>query len=616
VCVSLAEETYVVECVNMQASAEISHKVRLAIKTKLTELGAYVDDELPDYVLVMVANRRGRQDMKKELELFLGEATDKFCSWLFGVLDKLKDAKKTAKDGKRTSESEPEIQLKEDDIKKDVKKNDIGAKLEKLAGCGDAPPEKKQETKRNKKTRKVSKSPSPSLLPPAKEAKRRNREEKVEKKKRHHSNRQSYSRSRSRSRSPRSRSRRDSKKDTRNKSRSPEATREKKRDKKKKKEALSPSPEPVVEKRKKSEKEEKKKKSKVSSSVVVAKKEKSNPKPTSSLIIRAINQASTPGGGGGGLFSGTGLMRSITVKANGVTETTEIKTGSKRKSGELGTVGGGGTKSKQSDKRVFVTKNGDAEIKTKATITLGDLGKVKNGKSSPQSQTTRSKSPKFFVTLHEGDKKKTIKTKDPKNIIINPSDSDEDSDNELANNTNAIETAEKIKQQQEQNSALVSLNTQSVTLNLNSLGDNNPDARTVFVSGLDWKLGETELQEHFGIIGQVVRITILKDRYTGCSKGCAYIQYATVEQKKTACEAFDKTDFHSRQISVGDKLPPGQHNQQLTATAVAAAPRDNTAFSRPENKSQFKYIPPTATTVAGDARSKYQWTKPGFMPPR
>jgi hypothetical protein len=42
----------------------------------------------------MVANRRGRQDMKKELELFLGDATDRFCTWLFGVLDRLKDAKK------------------------------------------------------------------------------------------------------------------------------------------------------------------------------------------------------------------------------------------------------------------------------------------------------------------------------------------------------------------------------------------------------------------------------------------------------------------------------------------------------------------------------------------
>ena len=53
----------------MQASAEISHKIRLAIKTKLTELGAYVDDELPDYVLVMVANRRGRAGRVRKLVL-------------------------------------------------------------------------------------------------------------------------------------------------------------------------------------------------------------------------------------------------------------------------------------------------------------------------------------------------------------------------------------------------------------------------------------------------------------------------------------------------------------------------------------------------------------------
>ena len=85
------------------------------------------------------------------------------------------------------------------------------------------------------------------------------------------------------------------------------------------------------------------------------------------------------------------------------------------------------------------------------------LGKVKNGTKSPP---TRSKSPKFFVTLHEGDKKKKIKTKDSKNIIINPSDSDDDSDNTINENSNAIKTAEKIKQQQEQNNALVSLNNQ------------------------------------------------------------------------------------------------------------------------------------------------------------
>ena len=37
---------------------EVSAKIRSAIKAKLVELDAYVDDELPDYIMVMVANDR------------------------------------------------------------------------------------------------------------------------------------------------------------------------------------------------------------------------------------------------------------------------------------------------------------------------------------------------------------------------------------------------------------------------------------------------------------------------------------------------------------------------------------------------------------------------------
>ena len=38
----------------MEIGTEISKKIRAAIKTKLEELGAYVDEELPDYIMVMV----------------------------------------------------------------------------------------------------------------------------------------------------------------------------------------------------------------------------------------------------------------------------------------------------------------------------------------------------------------------------------------------------------------------------------------------------------------------------------------------------------------------------------------------------------------------------------
>jgi len=69
--------------------SEVSSKIRLAIKAKLHELKAYVDEELPDYIMVMVANKKDGEQMKKDLGLFLNDHTDDFVDWLQKVLAKL-----------------------------------------------------------------------------------------------------------------------------------------------------------------------------------------------------------------------------------------------------------------------------------------------------------------------------------------------------------------------------------------------------------------------------------------------------------------------------------------------------------------------------------------------
>ncbi|XP_028295913.1 zinc finger CCCH domain-containing protein 14 isoform X1 [Gouania willdenowi] len=74
----------------MEIGAEISKKIRAAIKGKLQELGAYIDEELPDYIMVMVANKKTPQQMADDLSLFLGSNTVKFTDWLHGVLEKLR----------------------------------------------------------------------------------------------------------------------------------------------------------------------------------------------------------------------------------------------------------------------------------------------------------------------------------------------------------------------------------------------------------------------------------------------------------------------------------------------------------------------------------------------
>ncbi|BFZ04116.1 hypothetical protein BsWGS_07154 [Bradybaena similaris] len=73
----------------MEVGTEISQKIRSAIKAKLLELGSYVDDELPDYIMVMVANKKTRAQMNGDLGLFLGTSTVAFTDWLHGLLEKL-----------------------------------------------------------------------------------------------------------------------------------------------------------------------------------------------------------------------------------------------------------------------------------------------------------------------------------------------------------------------------------------------------------------------------------------------------------------------------------------------------------------------------------------------
>ncbi|XP_046382945.1 zinc finger CCCH domain-containing protein 14 isoform X2 [Ischnura elegans] len=125
---------------------EVSQKIKSAIKAKLVELGVYVDEELPDYIMVMVANNRSKTEMIDDLQLFLGAHTEKFISWLLQVLQKLQevtlaslDARKASSSGldkekiakkRKLSVADTEAELAKKDRKKkvEVSKKDTGGK--------------------------------------------------------------------------------------------------------------------------------------------------------------------------------------------------------------------------------------------------------------------------------------------------------------------------------------------------------------------------------------------------------------------------------------------------------------------------------------------------------
>lgn len=635
----------------MQASAEISQKVRLAIKTKLTELGAYVDDELPDYVLVMVANRRGRDDMKKELELFLGEATERFCTWLFGVLDKLKDAKKGRGD-KNESEDDRE---KASSSRKNGKPPQ-NAELDSYSEEEQEQEPKKEETTKPKKKEKTlsktkSRSKSPKLRMDRSPALRMDRKQSPRRdlRRRGHSRSRTRSRSRDRRRKrsitpPRRRSRSMSRD---RKEKSSKREKKSKKDKKDRSKRRSVSRSPVKdEKEKKVVENDEEKRSRLSkkikaqgglkSTLVLQKEpelveaekkeiesrkvrgEKEKPikavKPTSNLIIRAINDSAGT--------KNLSITRSITVKGGKdaiVTSEKKEKPGAKRKSKGGKEDEDGEVKQKKvkgTDQRVFITKNGnDNEEENKK-------GKKKKTKQRPQS-------PKFYVTLDgkaeskDANSATTAIPKGPKagshspaaksnpdDLIIHPSHTSDESDGESTTtknirrniNTTAQEEAAKIKKLQEQNPLpLIEIGSKQSNIDL-AIDSDNPDARTIFVSGFDLRVAEKELKDHFEVCGTIVRVTVLRDRYTGVSKGCGYIQFETMEQRKSAIN-FDLTDINGIPIRVTEKKSKGLLQSSYSQSTIDDKPY---GYGAPKDKYSFRR----------GGKSQYTWTRNGYMPPR
>ncbi|KAK2578246.1 hypothetical protein KPH14_001394 [Odynerus spinipes] len=99
---------------------EVTNQLRSAIRAKLLELGVRYDEELPDYILVMVVNKKSRQQMHEDLYLFLEDSTTPFVDWLHDqVLKKLQ--KVTVAKKKSSREFVPTVVVKQEEERKKKK---------------------------------------------------------------------------------------------------------------------------------------------------------------------------------------------------------------------------------------------------------------------------------------------------------------------------------------------------------------------------------------------------------------------------------------------------------------------------------------------------------------
>ncbi|KAL8195087.1 UNVERIFIED_CONTAM: Embryonic polyadenylate-binding protein 2, partial [Gekko kuhli] len=78
------------------------------------------------------------------------------------------------------------------------------------------------------------------------------------------------------------------------------------------------------------------------------------------------------------------------------------------------------------------------------------------------------------------------------------------------------------------------------------------DHRSIYVGNVDYEGSAEELESHFNSCGEINRVTILCDKFSGHPKGYAYIEFAD-RRSVQAAVGLDETTFRGRIIKVHPK---------------------------------------------------------------
>jgi RNA recognition motif-containing protein len=81
-------------------------------------------------------------------------------------------------------------------------------------------------------------------------------------------------------------------------------------------------------------------------------------------------------------------------------------------------------------------------------------------------------------------------------------------------------------------------------------------AQNLFVGNLPYSTDDAHLSEIFAPAGTVVSAKVIKDKYSGRSRGFGFVQMSSDEETKKAIEMFNGKDIDGRPLVVNEARPP------------------------------------------------------------
>ncbi len=77
----------------------------------------------------------------------------------------------------------------------------------------------------------------------------------------------------------------------------------------------------------------------------------------------------------------------------------------------------------------------------------------------------------------------------------------------------------------------------------------------LFIGNLPYKISESELMSLFSEYGEVTNLNLIKDQFTGDSKGFAFIEMSSRSSGQQAMEALNNHQYKNRNLVCNEAKP-------------------------------------------------------------
>lgn len=77
----------------------------------------------------------------------------------------------------------------------------------------------------------------------------------------------------------------------------------------------------------------------------------------------------------------------------------------------------------------------------------------------------------------------------------------------------------------------------------------------LFVGNLSYQTMDRDLQDHFAQAGVVTSVNVMLDKFTGKSRGFAFVEFSTAEEANKAVEMFHGKELQGRALTVNIARP-------------------------------------------------------------